>query len=242
MAALNFGRMIDPANVASPWFFIRSRSIPGAEVARLNLLWRRYTQQCDWQWARGSLAQLPATGIYSDTNVVPGTAYTYWASAYDEAGRTSCVLGPAIITTEHDSVPPEGVVSINGSAHSTDDPNVTLTLEATIGTTQMQVRNDASTVVTVDSTDMELGEYNGEISVSADGAGSSPQTVALTLVIQEDAPPEESALPTFSTQVDANTTSPHPEALLPSRCGDVLPTKILCLTLPALRRGHIFFN
>lgn len=254
-------------------------------------------------------SQLPATAVYSDTNVVPDTTYTYWAMAYDDAGHSSCVLGPATITTAHDSVPPEGVVSINGSARSTNDPNVTLTLEATVGTTQMQVRNSAADfnpddgwldyagglpwelapedgvaqvlvwyrdaagnvsepaydaifveggepqaptldvsptslrfvgqvaganpraksftifnngggtldwsassdvawatlsaesgtdaaniVVTVDTTEMELGEYGGEITISADGVEDSPKTVDLTLVVQEDVPVEDSAL------------------------------------------------
>jgi hypothetical protein len=42
-------------------------------------------------------------------------------------------------------------------------------------------------VVSVDTTDMELGTYNGTITVSADDANGSPKTVALTLVMQEDA-------------------------------------------------------
>jgi hypothetical protein len=254
-------------------------------------------------------SQNPITGVYSDTNVVPGTTYHYWVAAFDAENHASCVLGPATITTAHDSLPPEGVVFINGSARSTEDPNVTLTLEATAGTTHMQVRNSptafdpdegwidyagtlpwqlapvggsgqvfvwyrdqagnvsepahdaiavedeepqtpvldvsptslsfvgqvgganpgaktftisnsgggtlnwnvssnvawatispeagtdvANIVVTVDTTGMELGTHTGEIMISADGADGSPQTVALTLVVQEDVPEEETEL------------------------------------------------
>ncbi len=252
---------------------------------------------------------LPATGVYSDTNVIPGTTYTYWASAYNNEGSTSCVLGPATITTAHDSLPPEGLVDINGSARTTEDRHVTLSLEATVGTTHMQVRNDPASydagegwidyaesmpwelapeggsarvfvwyrdevgnvsepaydaivvegeqqetpeldvsptslsftgqvgganpgaksfaisnrgggilnwsvssnvawatlssgsgtdaddiVVSVDTTGMELGTYNGTITVSANNADGSPKTVSLTLVVQEDAPVEETDL------------------------------------------------
>ena len=83
----------------------------------------------------------PATGIYSDTNVTVSDTYRYWLSANDAEGHASCILGPVTITARADAVAPEGWVQINNGTQSTADADVSLALEATAGTTEMQVRN-----------------------------------------------------------------------------------------------------
>ena len=85
--------------------------------------------------------ELPATGVYSDTNVSEGTTYQYWLAAQDAKGRTSCVLGPSRVKLDPDAPRPEGSVDINDGAAQTNTPHVKLGIGATADAVEMQVRN-----------------------------------------------------------------------------------------------------
>ena len=85
--------------------------------------------------------QLPATGIYSDTDVSVGTTYHYWIWANDAEGHASCVLGPSTVTLDPNATPPEGVVKINNGALNTNSPQVILNINATADAAEMQVGN-----------------------------------------------------------------------------------------------------
>lgn len=99
-----------------------------------------------WRQAEGGTRdfitdQLPATGIYSDTNVSEGYTYTYWIWANDAEGHASCVLGPSAVTLDPNAPEPEGTVIINNGAATTGSSQVTLQIGASEDTTEMQVRN-----------------------------------------------------------------------------------------------------
>ena len=88
------------------------------------------------------ISQTVATGIYSDTTAALDVTYFYWLTAYDAEGNASCVRGPAEVTRTEDAIEPEGVLMINNGAAETNNVNVTLVINATPDTTEMQIRND----------------------------------------------------------------------------------------------------
>ncbi len=88
--------------------------------------------------------QLPATGVYSDTNVTEGTTYHYWIWANDAQGNASCVLGPSSATLDPDAPPPQGIVQINNGAAETLTSQVTLQINATEDAMEMQVRHSVA--------------------------------------------------------------------------------------------------
>ena len=138
-------------------------------------------------------AQAPSTGVYTDTTVVMGTTYYYWLSAYDAEGHASCILGPVSLTASADPIAPEGLVTINDGAAITANPNVTLTLNASGDTTEMQIHNnpgayapDQDWVAYVSSRPWQLindGGYGRVYVWYRDGAGNVSEPAFDTIAI-----------------------------------------------------------
>lgn len=138
-------------------------------------------------------AQAPSTGVYTDTTVVMGTTYYYWLSAYDAQGHASCILGPVRLTANADPIAPEGLVTINDGAPITANPNVTLTLNASGDTTEMQIHNnpgaydpDQEWVAYVSSRPWQLindGGYGRVYVWYRDGAGNVSEPAFDTIAI-----------------------------------------------------------